>query len=206
MVGPLKRLQRALTGARQPPLVTVVSGLPRSGTSLMMRMLEAGGLPPLTDEVRTANVDNPKGYYEFERVKALDKGDTAWLPEARGKAVKVISALLKHLPDDHTYRVLFMRRHLDEVLASQKKMLERRGKPADEASDDELRELFERHIAHVRGWAAGQANVQLLEVSYNDLLADPQPVAERVAAFVGGELDVEAMVAEIDPSLYRNRA
>ena len=107
--------------------ITIVSGLPRSGTSMMMKMLEAGGIPPLTDEIRTADTDNPKGYYEFERVKKMDKGDTAWLENAQGKSVKVISALLKHLPSDYRYRVIFMRRDMSEILASQKKMLDHRG-------------------------------------------------------------------------------
>ncbi|HZD55295.1 MAG TPA: hypothetical protein VE136_01120, partial [Anaerolineales bacterium] len=99
--------------------MTIVSGLPRSGTSMMMKMLEAGGVPPLTDEIRTADRDNPKGYYEFERVKKMPDGDKAWMVEARGKSVKVISALLEHLPPQYDYKVIFMRRDMNEILASQ---------------------------------------------------------------------------------------
>src|SRR5687768_1736541 len=107
-------------------VITVVSGLPRSGTSMMMKMLEAGGLEPVVDHVRKPDEDNPKGYYEFERVKALEN-DREWLPEAKGKFVKVISMLLRHLPADHRFKVIFMQRNMPEVLASQKKMLVRRG-------------------------------------------------------------------------------
>ena len=110
-MGFLKKLFQSTT--KEP--IVIVSGLPRSGTSMMMKMLEAGGIPPLTDEIREADTDNPKGYYEFERVKKLDKGDIAWLPEAEGKSVKVISALLKHLPAEYDYRIIFMRREMTRI-------------------------------------------------------------------------------------------
>ena len=107
--------------------VFIVSGLPRSGTSLMMMILNAAGIPPLTDYERNADEDNPRGYYEFERVKKLKDGDFGWLENAQGKAVKVISALLTYLPEGYTYKVIFMRRELSEILASQRKMLINRG-------------------------------------------------------------------------------
>lgn len=188
------------------PVVTVVSGLPRSGTSMMMKMLEAGGIDPLTDHEREPDEDNPKGYYEFERVKKLEDGDTAWLPMAEGKAVKVISALLKHLPDGYTYRVIFMRRKLDEVLESQRKMLERRGEDPDQASEAELKELFLKHVGNVEDWADAQGNVEVLFVSYNDVVSDPYGQLDRIDAFLGGGLDVQAMAEIVDPDLYRNRA
>lgn len=188
------------------PLVTVVSGLPRSGTSMMMKMLEAGGIEPLTDHEREPDEDNPEGYYEFERVKKLEDGDTDWLPMAEGKAVKVISALLKHLPDGYTYRVIFMRRKLDEVLDSQRKMLERRGEDPDEASEAELKELFLKHVGNVEQWAEGQSNVEVLFVSYNDVVSDPYPQLDEIDGFLGGGLDVQAMAEIVDPDLYRNRA
>lgn len=206
----LEKLKRWLSGAPADPagtpFVTIVSGLPRSGTSMMMGMLEAGGIDPVTDEKRQADEDNPKGYYEFERVKRLDKGDVAWVPQARGQAVKVISALLRHLPEDEVYKVLFMRRHLDEVLASQKRMLERRGEDPEQASDEELAKLFEQHIQHVRAWSEKHPNVDLLEVSYNEILEAPQAALEEVAAFLEGRVEVEAMVGVLDPELYRQRA
>lgn len=200
----MKGIFKKLFGSSKP-VVTVVSGLPRSGTSMMMKMLEAGGLLPLTDNLRTADVDNPKGYYEFERVKKLEEGDVAWLPEAEGKVVKVISALLKHLPDGYEYRVIFMRRNMGEILASQKKMLQNRGEATDVVSDEEIAALFEKHLQHIRHWIETHPNVLVLYLHYSDVLADPLPQARRVNAFLGNTLNVEAMALTVDPDLYRNR-
>ena len=214
MTGRAARFLGKLRAATKPPteaskrdqeMVTVVSGLPRSGTSMMMKMLEAGGIPPLTDEIRTPDRDNPKGYYEFERVKQLDKGDSAWLEEAQGKAVKVIAALLKHLPPEYTYKVIFMRRDLKETLRSQKQMLIRRGKDADEESDAEMEVLFHKHLSHITGWLGQQPNFQILYVSYNDILKNPIEQAQRVNRFLGTNLDVEEMAGVVDPNLYRQR-
>jgi hypothetical protein len=185
--------------------IVVVSGLPRSGTSMMMKMLEAGGLPPLTDNLRTADEDNPKGYYEFERVKQLPKGDVAWLPDARGKAVKAIAALLPHLPPDYTYKVIFMRRAMPEVLASQKQMLIRRGEDPNKVSDADLTRLFEKHLAQVDAFIRAQPNIARLDADYNRLLQDPAPLARAINDFLGGALDVEKMIAVVDPALYRQR-
>jgi hypothetical protein len=197
----LRKLRRP---ERRKSLV-VVSGLPRSGTSMMMKMLEAGGIPPLTDALRAADRDNPKGYYELERVKQLDKGDTGWLPEAEGKAVKVISALLQHLPADYDYRVIFMERHMPEILASQRKMLAHRGEDAEKMDDARMAELFARHVEQVRGWLAQQPNFDVLYVHYSDVLADPESEARRVNDFLGNRLHYEAMAEVVDPDLYRNR-
>ncbi len=171
----------------------------------MMKMLEAGGIPPLTDNVRTADEDNPKGYYEFERVKQLRQGDTEWIPQAQNKAVKVIAALLPYLPDTHQYHVVFMRRAMPEILASQRQMLIRRGEDPDKISDEEIARLFQKHLQQVQSWMAQQPHVQYLEVSYNELLAAPRPVVERVNRFLGGALNVDAMTQVVDPSLYRQR-
>ncbi len=186
-------------------VVTVVSGLPRSGTSMMMKMLEAGGIPPLTDEIRTADKDNPKGYYEYERVKKLDEGDTEWVEEAQGKAVKVISALLKYLPQDYTYRVIFMLRNMDEILASQRQMLLRRGEPTDSVSDEELTELFRKHLAQIQAWIDGQPNAEAIYVSYNEVMEDPLEQARTINQFLGDTLEVEHMVQVVDEALYRQR-
>lgn len=186
-------------------MITIVSGLPRSGTSLLMKMLEAGGLPPLTDGLRIADPDNPEGYYEFERAKALPKGDAAWLSQAEGRAVKVISALLESLPAGYDYRVLFMRRRMAEVLASQRKMLARRGEPLDAIPDDRLAAIMEKHLAQVAAWLAAAPHVVSLDVDYNALVADPRLWAEAVNRFLGGGLDVDRMVAAVRPDLYRNR-
>lgn len=184
--------------------VTLVSGLPRSGTSMMMKMLEAGGLPVVADHIRSADEDNPKGYYEFERVKKIET-DKAWLPDARGKVVKMISALLKHLPTDYEYRILFMRRKIDEVLASQRQMLVRRGKPTDTVPDAKMAEFFAKHLAAVEAWVAANPNVHSLDVSYNDMLADPAPHVAAVNAFLDGTLDEVKMAGVVSGELYRQR-
>jgi hypothetical protein len=185
--------------------IVVVSGLPRSGTSMMMKMLEAGGLPVLTDNVRTADEDNPRGYYEFERVKQIEE-DREWLPGARGKVVKMISALLKHLPPEHRYQVIFMQRDMDEILASQRRMLVRRGEDTERTDDKEMARLFARHLSQIESWLASQPHMDVLYVSYGDVLAAPVAQAARVNAFLGGGLDEGQMARAVDPELYRQKA
>lgn len=184
--------------------VTIVSGLPRSGTSMMMAMLEATGFEILADGIRTADEDNPKGYYEFERIKQI-KRDKAWLPDAKGKVVKGISQVLLDLPPDYHYKVVFMRRDLNEVLASQKKMLVRRGTLKEGVTDAEMRTLFLKHLEHVTDWLRQQKDFDVLYVNYNKLLTDPEPDIVRLNEFFGGTLDTRAMRAVIDANLYRNR-
>ncbi|MEZ4515919.1 MAG: sulfotransferase domain-containing protein [Chloroflexota bacterium] len=185
--------------------IVVISGLPRSGTSMMMKMLEAGGLPPITDSLREADQDNPKGYYEFERVKQLDKGDTAWVPEARGKVVKVISALLKYLPDNEQYKVIFIRRNMPEILASQRKMLVNRGEDPDKMDDAQMAMLFEKHVQQIETWLKEQPNFDVLYVHYSDILSDPLTQAQAISQFLDGRVDPEKMIEVVDPELYRNR-
>jgi len=196
---------KKLFGSKEKPSVTVVSGLPRSGTSMMMKMLEAGGIPPIVDEIREADNDNPKGYYEFERVKQMDKGDTSWVADAVGKAVKVISALLKNLPSDYAYKVIFVRRNMDEILASQRKMLVNRGEDSDKMDDAKMAELFEKHLVVTQKWLQDQDNFQVLYVHYSDVLSDPMTQAQSINAFLGNQLDVLAMAGQVDPELYRNK-
>jgi hypothetical protein len=193
------------TPAPQPEPILVVSGLPRSGTSMMMKLLEAGGIPPLTDEIRVADVDNPEGYYEFERVKQLDKGDTGWLPLAEGKAVKIISALLPYLPKDRAYRIIFVRREVSEILASQRKMLVHRGEDPDSMDEAELTAVFDKHLRQLDAWMARQPNMTVMSIRYNDILADPASAVAQINAFAGGGLDVAAMNRVVDPAIYRNR-
>jgi hypothetical protein len=195
----------SLANSTHEPVI-VVSGLPRSGTSLMMQMLQAGGLQLLSDQEREADEDNPLGYHEYERVKALKKGDYLWLPSARGRVVKIISALLQQLPPSESYRVIFMRRRMTEVLASQRKMLERRGEVGDSISDERLSALFEKHLNLVQDWLATQAHFAVLYMDYNSMLAAPDPALDAVEMFLGRSLNRQAMSAIIDPSLYRNRA
>jgi len=185
-------------------MITVVSGLPRSGTSLMMQMLDAGGLPVLSDGERKADTDNPKGYLEWERIKQLPK-DPRLIAEAEGKVVKVISQLILLLPDDHNYRVIFMQRPLPEVLKSQDEMLRRRGNTESISETSAIEDAFQRHLIEVNRWVAVKPNMQVLRVHYHRALREPKPVAEEVAAFLQSALDVEAMVRQVDGSLYRNR-
>ncbi len=186
--------------------IVVVSGLPRSGTSMLMKMLEAGGLKIVQDGVRTADEDNPRGYYEHERIKGLAKEpDKAWLRDARGKGIKVISYLLKELPADHNYNVLFIRREMSEVLVSQNKMLDRRGETTT-TDDEQMTELFENDL-----WRAGYLlkhapQFAVLELKYREVVASPRSEAERINTFLDARLEVEAMTAAVDKRLYRNRA
>jgi hypothetical protein len=186
--------------------IVVVSGLPRSGTSMIMKMLEAGGLAVLTDGLRAADEDNPKGYYEVERVKGLaQEADRDWLAEARGKGVKVISYLLKSLPPTFNYKVVFIRREMEEVLASQRKMLARRGE-AEETAPERMRALFEDDLWRASYQLKRRPEFETIELQYSAVLAHPLEEARRLAAFLGGGLDAEAMAAAVDPQLYRNRA
>jgi hypothetical protein len=187
-------------------IITVVSGLPRSGTSLMMKMLEAGGMQLLIDNIRQPDQDNPKGYYEFERVKLLDKGDFEWMADAQGKVVKIIATLLPHLPDTYEYRILFMRRKMTEILASQRKMLLSRGSDSDKISDEQMRQVFEKHLRNVEEWISKQANIIHLDVDYNKLIDNPFPVINQVNQFLSLELNSEQMLKIIDPNLYRQRS
>lgn len=185
-------------------MITIVSGLPRSGTSLMMQMLAAGGLPILADGERRADVDNPKGYLEWERIKQLPKDPTS-IAEAEGKVVKVISQLLLSLPAGHDYRVIFMQRPLPEVMASQDEMLRRRG-TYDEAVDATVvTRAFRDHLYDVHTWLNTQKNIAVLRLPYHDVLRDPKTTAAKVAEFLKVPLDTEAMTRQVDGTLYRQR-
>ena len=192
-----------------PPWITVVSGLPRSGTSLMMQMLAAGGIPPLTDESRVPDASNPRGYLELEAVKRL-KTDQSWLPQARGKAVKIIHLLLPELAggaagDALGYRVVMMRRPVAEVVASQRAMLARQGRASAAVPDAQLEKLFADQLARVERWLEGRLEFAVCPVDYPDLVAHPAETAARLNAFLGGGLDEAAMMQAVDPALYREK-
>lgn len=198
---PFSLLRKVRYGA---PIV-IVSGLPRSGTSMAMKMLEAGGMEIVTDNVRSADEDNPRGYFELERVKNLHKeSDRAWLRECRGKAIKIISFLLKTLPDENNYQVIFMNRKIAEVLASQRKMLERRGESSP-TSDERMAELFEKDLREARFFLR-RPHFDVLEIDYNEAVGNPAAMAARIVEFVGGTLDLAKMTGVVDEKLYRNRA
>lgn len=199
---PLLRVYRRL---RYGQPIVVVSGLPRSGTSMAMKMLAAGGLEVITDGEREADADNPKGYYEDERVKELARmEDKSWLGEARGKGIKIISFLLRELPAEYNYKVLFMRRDMEEILASQQKMLDRRSEET-ETDDERMAKLFEADLFRARYLMKRQPQFEFVEIDYREALADPLRAARTMRDFVGRELDLEKMVAVVDPDLYRNR-
>jgi hypothetical protein len=185
--------------------IIIVSGLPRSGTSMMMNMLASTGLEILTDNLRTADENNPKGYYEFERVKKLKAGDFDWLSLAQGKVVKVISALLEYLPNQYQYKIIFMRRYMDEVLSSQRQMLVRDGIQDDKVPDGKLAELYENHLKQVETWLEQQPNMGILYISYNQTLQDPGTNINRINQFLGGNLDIKSMLQVVDQNLYRER-
>jgi hypothetical protein len=182
--------------------IVIVSGLPRSGTSLMMQMLDNGGVTVVTDNIRTADTDNPKGYYEFEKVKKI-KEDVSWLPATRGKAFKMVSQLLYELPPTEKYRVIFMERDLDEMILSQEKMLARLGKPA--APAEAIKQHFTRHLEKLRAWLVEQNNFEVLYVRYKEVVEHPVEEAARISAFLAGKADAASMAGTVDPALYRNR-
>jgi hypothetical protein len=184
--------------------LTIVSGLPRSGTSMMMRMLEQGGLPVLIDDRRRADDDNPNGYYEFEAVKQT-KQDPSWLEGSEGKAVKMVYKLLYDLPGDRSYRVLFMRRNIGEILASQRRMLERNGVTNDVVSDERMEKLFDSDLREFENWLTRQSHIRSIDVDYNRIQSEPKSELKRVNSFLGGGLDVDSMARVVDGSLYRNR-
>jgi hypothetical protein len=188
-----------------PLPVTVVSGLPRSGTSLAMQMIHAGGIPALTDGQRTSDDSNPRGYFELERVKQL-KQDKSWLDDAAGKVVKVIHLLLAELPDDRPYRVVFMQRDLREVVQSQATMLARSGRAGGQLAPERLIAVYEQQLKTVEQWLAARPNFSVLRVPYAQLVSDPAGVVPAVNAFLGGSLDEARMRAAVDPWLHRNKA
>ena len=189
--------------AENHEIITVVSGLPRSGTSMMMQMLRAGGLTCLTDELREADISNPKGYFEFEKVKGL-RADNSWLPEAKGKVIKIISHLLACLPPELNYKIIFMERDLDEVLASQRKMLVNQGQGEENLSDERLGQIFAQQLRQVKKMLADR-QISTLFLGYKDVLEDPVEVSTQLQAFLGNNLDQQAMRDVVDHNLYRQR-
>lgn len=185
-------------------MITIVSGLPRSGTSLMMQMLVAGGMTALSDGERIADTDNPRGYLEWERIKTLPN-DPACIAEGEGKVVKVISKLLLSLPAGHEYRMIFMQRPLGEVLASQDQMLRRRGTYKEGANPAAITAAFEKHLREVYAWIDARPYVKAMRLPYHDVLRQPREISRNLAEFLKQPLKIDAMIQQVDASLYRNR-
>jgi hypothetical protein len=193
------------TQASKAPVI-VVSGLPRSGTSMMMKILAEAGIPIVTDELREADMDNPNGYYELETVKQMPAGNVDWLASAGGRAVKVISSLLEYLPAQYSYKIIFMEREIHEILASQRKMLERQNEKT-EVDDAQIAEQFRRHLSVIKPWLARQPNMEVLYISYNSLVLNPEPSCRRVIDFIACEpVHLDRMLSVPNGKLYRNRA
>jgi len=186
-------------------VITVVSGLPRSGTSLMMQMLAAGGMAVLSDGERQADTDNPRGYYEWERIKLLPR-EPGCIAEAEGKVVKVISQLLFALPLARDYKVIFMVRPLAEVVASQAEMIQRRGTTGPALPDAAMIAGLQAHLNQVRAWVKNKPNLTVCDIEYHAVLREPRATAEAVQSYLERRLDTEAMAGQVDPSLFRNRS
>lgn len=180
--------------------ITIVSGLPRSGTSMMMQILNAGGLTPLTDKKRAPDSDNPKGYFEYEKAKALDKDDS-WLPKAQGKVFKLVVQLIPHLPNDFEYKIILMRRHMDEILKSQQIMLEK----DDKNVDDIVRKIFKRDIRKAQECSLKKKNIKLIEIWYPKVIKNTQKQIDNIVDFLDIDLNKEEMIRVVDPKLYRNK-
>jgi len=184
--------------------ITIVSGVPRSGTSFMMRMLEAGGIPALTDNIRKPDAHNPHGYYEYEPVKRLAT-DSSWMESARGKAVKIIYPLLCHLPPGFKYRVIFMDRDLAEVFDSQREMLIARGDPTAAQHETRIIRTLAHEVHAIKEWLAARPSTTMLTVPYAELVSDPSKWSAQVARFLSGSLNEDAMALIADPVLYRHQ-
>jgi hypothetical protein len=200
----LKNLFASRSQKKENKKVVIVSGLPRSGTSMMMKMLVEGGLPAVMDSLRQADEDNPNGYFEIEDVKALKDGQSRWIYDAPGKVVKVISYLLEFLPKDLDFDVIFMDREIHEVLASQKKMLARRNETSL-ISDEEMEKQYRDHLKAVKYWLPRQPNVRVMYVKYDQMVKSPQTLVPSILEFLNLPLNAEVMAAVPNPSLYRNR-
>jgi len=183
--------------------ITIVSGLPRSGTSMMMRMLEAGGMQVAVDNIRKADEDNPMGYYELESVKKI-KEDASWLDGVQGKVIKMVSMLLYNLPHEKNFNVVFMSRNMEEILASQRTMLQRKGQ-TNALDDKEMAESYKKHLGEIIKWLNESKNMNVLYLEYNNLIENPRDNAEKISSFLNSKLDVDKMVDVVDKSLYRQR-
>ncbi len=197
----MERVEKINRGS-QP--VIIVSGLPRSGTSMMMQMLSAGGVEILTDKKRNADESNPKGYFEYEQVKTLEHNNN-WVKFARGKAVKVISHLLFHLPPKYNYKIILMIRNIKEVIDSQNKMLLKDGKHTTNLQSSKLETLFIQNLIEVASWNSNNYNVEITKVDYHDVINNARTTAKEVSTFLNLPLNEERMTNVVDKKLYRSK-
>ncbi len=184
-------------------MIIIVSGLPRSGTSMLMQMLKNGGMEILCDKVRQADEENPKGYWEYEKVKTL-ANENSWLISEKGKGVKIIAQLLKYIPSGPDYKVIFMERNLEEILWSQEKMLNKMNRK-DTTDQSILKAGFSRQLEEVKSWLRNSGNIETLYLSYADVIENPTQAAEQVNQFLNYSLNITKMTASVDPALYRQK-
>jgi len=189
---------------RKAKPIFIVSGLPRCGTSMMMQMLEAGGIQVITDHIRQADEDNPHGYYEFEKVKKI-KEDSSWLDGCHGKVFKMVSALLYYLPNSKEYKIVFMKRKMDEMLASQNTMLRRQGRNDAVVSDEEMAKKLDKHLLKIETWLAKQRNFKVIYINYNSVIENALENAKNVAFFLNLPMAIDKMVKVVESSLYRQK-
>jgi hypothetical protein len=191
-----------------PIKTVIVSGPPRSGTSMVMQMLTAAGIETISDGRREQDHDNPRGYFEHQKVLGLAQ-DSTILADSAGKGVKIIHVLLKHIPPIQPIAVLFLHRDLDEVLASQAAMLERLGRPKPSLPEEQMRDALSKQIAVAREVLKGRLEAVVLDLQHRELVTDPESTADQIARFLephlGKTLNIQAMANCVDPSLYRQR-
>ncbi|MFT5121510.1 MAG: hypothetical protein ACI9TH_004279 [Kiritimatiellia bacterium] len=186
-------------------MITLVSGLPRSGTALIMQMLQAGGMPLVTDDHRNADDDNPLGYFDYEPAKRT-YDDSSWLPVAEGKAVKIKADSLSHLPTDgYTYKLIFIERDIREVVASFYGVLMRKGKKDAGVSEEKLMNDFTGILGDAGRWIAEQ-HIDVLYIKYHDIIENKIREAGRINDFLGGHLDTNTMAEAVYSKLYRQRS
>ena len=171
---------------------------------MMMQMLEAGGMAIVTDHIKKPDEDNPRGYYEYEKVKEI-REDASWLKNCNGKVIKMVSALLYYLPKGKKYKVIFMVRDMEEMFESQEAMLQRLGGEGVDINYEEMIEKLEKHLLDVKDWVARQRNIEVTYIDYNEVIQNPQRKASLVSQFLKGQVNVEKMSTVVDKSLYRKR-
>ena len=181
-------------------MITIVSGLPRSGTSLMMQMLDCGGMPVLTDNVRNADENNRRGYFEYEKVKGL-QSDNKWVEEAEGKAVKIIAQLLPYVPRTFQYSVIYVIRPIEQVIASQQKMLNNLEQQGAKLTIEQLTNVYSAQTRRAQNWLM-VSKIKTLFVFYPEVLSSPAEKAREIQSFLGLDLDVEKMASVVDSSLW----
>jgi len=186
-------------------MITIVSGLPRSGTSLMMQMLEKGGMDILTDGHRKPDENNTRGYFEVEKVKTLQK-DNSWLNEAEGKAVKIIVQLLPFVSPDFDYSVIYMIRPVEEILRSQTRIISNLYKEKKTLAPEILEKTFAKQVRRVQQWMEAHPRIQTLYIFYPEVLHHPLNQARTIQQFLGLELDVKSMASAVDASMWHQKS